>query len=140
VTSVCYNNIYFLRVPFYVFLEKKRRSLPPPPTRKEVKYMAKFFIKWWVDGAKLPDTPQKVMEHRVKMLEAVKAEMSAGMLAEWGAFCNGMEGYAITEVSEEDICATMLKYAPVIVYNLAPVLDADQSMKAVKKAAAAMRA
>lgn len=22
VTSVCYNNIYFLRVPFYVFLEK----------------------------------------------------------------------------------------------------------------------
>ncbi len=101
--------------------------------------MTKFFIKWWVDSARLPDTPQKLMEHQVKMLEAVKAEMSAGMIAEWGQFSNGREGYLITEASEEDLSATMLKYAPVIVYKVFPVLNVDQSMKAVKKAAAAMQ-
>jgi len=102
--------------------------------------MTKFFIKWWVDSVKSPDTPQETMKLRVKMLEAVKAELSAGRFTEWGQFSNGREGYVITEASAEDLDATMLKYAPVIAYKVSPVLDADQSMEAAKKAAAAMQA
>jgi hypothetical protein len=102
--------------------------------------MTKFFMKWWVDRAKIPDTPQENVKLRLKMLEAVKAELSAGMFTEWGHLSDGMEGYAITEASEEDLSATMLKYTPVIAYTLVPVLNADQSMEAAKKAAAAMQA
>ena len=102
--------------------------------------MTKFFIKWWVESAKLPDTPQETVKLRLKMLEMVKAELSAGRFTEWGEIGNGIVGYAITEASAEDLCATMLKYAPVIVYNVVPVLDVDQSMEVVKKAAAATQA
>ena len=101
--------------------------------------MTKFFMKWWVD-AKIPDTPQEGIKRMLKMLEMTKAELSAGRLTEWGQFSNGREGYAITEASAEDLCATMLKYRPVIAYKVFPVLDADQSMEAAKKAAAAMQA
>jgi hypothetical protein len=102
--------------------------------------MTKFFIKWWVDPLKRSNTPQEVANLTLKMLEMVKAGMSAGTFTEWGQFGNGIEGYAIKEASAEDVYATMLKYAPVIAYKVFPVLDADQSMEAVKKAAAAMQA
>jgi len=101
--------------------------------------VTKFFMKWWVDSAKIPDTPQEGMKLRLKMLEAVKAELSAGRFTEWGQFSNDGEGYAITEASEEDLFATMLKYRPVIAYKVFPVLNADQSIEATKKAATAMQ-
>jgi hypothetical protein len=129
----------FITIEQIAFSFKKKAARVEPPQANEVKDMTKFFIKWWVDSAKLSDTPQ-LKEHWVKMLEAVKAELSAGKLTEWGQFSNGREGYAITEASAEDLCATMLKYAPVIVYNVVPVLDVDQSMEVVKKAAAATQA
>jgi hypothetical protein len=102
--------------------------------------MTKFFIKWWLDTAKFPDTPQDVMKLRVKLHEAVKAELSAGRFTEWGQFGNGREGYAISDASAEDIYAALLKYTPVIAWKVFPVLNVDQSMEAAKKAAAAMQA
>ena len=103
--------------------------------------MTKFFIKWWVDSAsaKIPDTPQKLMELSLKMLEAVKADLSAGKMTEWGTFGNGRDGYIIIDGSEEDLYVTMLKYFPVVAYTVSPVLNVDQQMEAVKKAAAAMQ-
>ena len=105
--------------------------------------MTKLFMKWWADSPKTPLTPEefeKIMLPMLEaMLEAVKADLSAGRFTEWGQFSNAREGYAITEASEEDLCATMLKYTT-ISYEVFPVLDADQSMEAVKKAAAAMQA
>jgi hypothetical protein len=101
--------------------------------------MTRFFIKWWVDSAKLPDTPQEMMKLRAKLHEGVKAGMSAGMFTEWGHFGNGREGYAIADASAEDIYATMSKYTPVVAYTVSPVLNVDQSIEATKKAAAAMQ-
>ncbi len=101
--------------------------------------MTKFFMKWWVDPLKTPNTPEETVKLRLKISEMVKAELSAGRITEWGQFSNGTEGYAITEASEEDLYATMLTVMPVIAYTLVPVLDADQSMEAAKKAAAAMQ-
>jgi hypothetical protein len=101
--------------------------------------MTKFFMKWWLDSASAPATPQKVMELSLKLLEAVKAELSAGRFTEWGQFSNGNDGYAIIDGSEEDLFATMLKYSPFVAYEVFPVLSVEQTMEAVKKAAAAMQ-
>jgi hypothetical protein len=109
-----------------------------------MKDMTKFFIKWWVDSAiaasVYPDRLQEAAKLNLKMLEMTKADLSAGMITEWGTSCSGMEGYAITEASEEDLSAYMLKYAPVIAYKVFPILNVDQSMEVAKKAAAAMQA
>jgi hypothetical protein len=102
--------------------------------------MTKFFIKWWIDTAKFPDTLQEAMALGVKLHEGVKAGLSAGVFTEWGQFGNGKEGYAIGDASAEDIYATMLKYSPVVGYTVSPLLNIDQSMEAAKKAAAAMQA
>ena len=102
--------------------------------------MTKFFIKWWVNVDKLPNTPQEAGKLHLQMLEMVKADMSDTRLKDWGQFSNGACGYCIAEMSEQDIFSIMLKYMPVIGFELSPVLSVDQSMDLLKKAAAAMQA
>jgi hypothetical protein len=101
--------------------------------------MTKYFAKWWVDSSRLPATLQENTEARVKMLEAVKADLSAGKMTDWGQFANGMAGYCIGEGSEEDVYALVYKYMPVIQFKVLPVLSADQSLNIIKKVAAAMQ-
>jgi len=43
-------------------------------------------------------------------------------------------------MSEQEIFGKMLKYAPVIGFELSPVLSVDQTIDEIKKAAAAMQA
>jgi len=102
--------------------------------------MTRFFIKWWVDYSRLPDTPLDAAKRRLPLLEAVKAVLSSGTFCEWGQLGNGMNGYAISDASEAEIYAAMLRWTPVVQYKVFPLLNVDQSMEAVKKAIAAMQA
>ena len=102
--------------------------------------MTKFFIKWWINPLKVPDTPEEVAKGKLAMLEGIKAALSAGTLTDWGQFSNGKDGYAMSELSEDEIYVGMLRWFPFVEYDVIPVLSADQSMEAVKKAAAAMQA
>jgi hypothetical protein len=101
--------------------------------------MTKFFIKWWVNPVKTPNTPEETGKLYLPMLEMVKADLSAGKYTDWGQFSNGREGYAISELSESEIFASMLKWILVISFDVFPVLSAEQSMEAIKQAAAAMK-
>jgi hypothetical protein len=101
--------------------------------------MTKFFIKWWVDTAKAPDTPQELVKLMSRFLEMIKADLSAGKYTDWGQFSNGREGYAISELSESEIFAILLTRMPVIEFEVFPILSVDQSMEAGKKAAVAMQ-
>jgi len=80
------------------------------------------------------------MKARMKLLEMVKAELNAGRLSEWGMFSNGMDGYAITELSEEDILATLLKWMPVVKYKVILALNIHQTIEALKRATATIQA
>jgi hypothetical protein len=95
--------------------------------------MSKFFAKWWIDNSRLPASPQENAALRVKMLEMVKAELSAGKFTDWGQYGNGMAGYCIGEGSEEDIYAIMFKWMPVVQFKVLPVLSVDQSINIMKK-------
>jgi len=106
----------------------------------EVMYMTKFFIKWWVDPLKTPNTREDTGKLFLSMLEPVKADLSAGKLIDWGQFTNGREGYAISELSESDLFAVMQKWMSVIAFDVLPVLSVEQSKEAVKQLAAAMQA
>jgi hypothetical protein len=106
---------------------------------EEVKDMTKFFIKWWVNVQKLPNTPQEAGKLHLAMLEMVKADMRDGRMIDWGQFSNGANGYCIGDLSEQDLFGIMLKYMPVIGFDVFPVLSVDQSIEEIKKAAAAMQ-
>ncbi len=99
--------------------------------------MTKFFIQWRVNAEKVLDTAGKL---HLTMLEIVKAELSAGRLIEWRQFNNGANGYAIAEASEDAVFTTMVRWMPAISFKAVPVHSVDQSIKTLKKAAAAKQA
>lgn len=101
--------------------------------------MTKLFAKWWIENARLPASPKEGAALRVKMLEMVKADLSAGKFTDWGMYGNGMAGYCIGEGSAEDLYAIMYKWMPVVQFKVLPVLSVDQAMNVVKKAAAEMQ-
>ncbi|MGA3200022.1 MAG: hypothetical protein ABSD89_11540 [Halobacteriota archaeon] len=101
--------------------------------------MTRFFIKWSSDYSRLPPNPLETAKFRLKMVEMVKAELSAGRFTDWGSFSNAKDGYAIIEGSEEDVQAIMLKWVPNLSYDVFPLLNADQYFETVKRAIAAMQ-
>jgi len=101
--------------------------------------MTKFFVKWWVDQSRVPDTPQEAGQMVMPMLEMVKADLSSGKAKDWGSLCNGRDGYGIFEGTEQDVFSFMLRYMPTIQYEVYPVLSVDDNIAAMMKAAAEMQ-
>ncbi|HYA33820.1 MAG TPA: hypothetical protein VEG65_07510 [Candidatus Bathyarchaeia archaeon] len=102
--------------------------------------MTKFFVKWWADSTRIPSLPQEAMELRLNLIGMVKADLSSGKMTEWGTFGNGKDGYIIIDGTEQDVFSTMLKYRPAVLFDVYPVLSADDYKAAAKKAAEAMQA
>jgi hypothetical protein len=100
--------------------------------------MTRFFVKWWADLSRTPASPQEAAKFRFKMLEMVRADLSTGKITEWGSFSNGRDGYLIIDGTEQDVFSTMFKWMPTIMYEVYPVLSADDYIASVKGAVEAM--
>jgi hypothetical protein len=98
--------------------------------------MTKFCILWQKNLSLLPEDPVKLTQLYISQLEMVKAELKSGKITDWGQFCNGANGYAIAEGNEADIFPALMKWMPYIEFDVKPVLNADQTLEAIKKVVA----
>jgi hypothetical protein len=73
------------------------------------------------------------------MLDMVKADLKTGAITDWGVCYNGSAGYALSELSEQDLYEAMLKWMPYVEFDVKPVLDVDQVIESMKKVAAAAK-
>jgi len=85
----------------------------------------------------MPVDPEERAKLWLKMLDMVKADMKSGAITAWGVCYDASVGYAFSELSPEDLYTTMLKWMPYVVFDVKPVLDVDQVIESIKKAAAA---
>jgi hypothetical protein len=98
--------------------------------------MPKSWIKWRLNQQFTPTDPAEIGKLWMSMLEMVKADLKDGTLTDWGECYNGGEGYAISELSVQDVRTSILKYTPYILFDIKPVLNADQIVECIKKVAA----
>ena len=89
--------------------------------------MTKFHIEWKKNIAVMPDDSVKNAKISISLLEMVKADLKSGKLADWGVYCNGFSGYCLIEGTETDVTSTLLKYMPHVLFDVKPVINADQS-------------
>lgn len=101
--------------------------------------MSKFFIRWHVDNVKMPATPEETAKLFISMLETVEAGLHTGKFNDWGMLGNCRDGYAISELNEEELLTAMLPWMPFITFDIFPVLSAYQSLEAIDKAVVAMQ-
>jgi len=60
------------------------------------------------------------------MLQMVKEDIAKGVHKDWGMSVNGAMGYTITELSEKEIFANIMRFQPYIQFEIHPIISADE--------------
>jgi hypothetical protein len=98
--------------------------------------MPKFLIKWKVNPQMMPASPEERMKLLQSMSEMVKAEVNSGEIMDWGEYCDGSGGYALSEGNEADLYASLIKWWPYVDFDAKSVLTIDQVIESTNKAVA----
>jgi hypothetical protein len=99
--------------------------------------MPKFYVKWQMNPMAIPADPEQRVKGWLSMLDAIKRDMQAGTIKDWGICCDGSSGYTIAEAaSETDLYTSLLKWMPHVNFDAKPVLTIDQTIASIKKATA----
>ena len=101
--------------------------------------MPKSWMRWKLNPQFTPVDPEERGKLWLSMLEMVKADLKSGALTGWGVCYDTSEGYAFSELSEQDLYEVMLKWMPYVEFDVKPVLDVDQVIESIKKVAAAAK-
>ena len=101
--------------------------------------MTRYFMKWHINPLTVPVKPEERVKLWISMLEMVKADLKSGALTDWGMHSDLSGGFALAETDEVSLHAEILKWIPHIVFDIKPVLTADQVIANTNKAAAAAK-
>jgi len=97
--------------------------------------MPKFLVYWEMEPTLVLPDREEELKGWLSGLEAVKADMRAGLVKDFGMFAGGMSGYGVWEVaSEAELFTHLLKWMPGVNMEVKPVLTVDQCIEAIKKA------
>jgi hypothetical protein len=102
--------------------------------------MTKYHVKWELNPLASPEDPVKRATLWISMLEMVKADMESGRFTDWGAHVDITGGYCVAEGTEAEVFASLLKWIPYVIFDVKPVLNADQVIDTIKKAIAQPKA
>ncbi len=102
--------------------------------------MTKHLLIWKVNENLWPTAPEVGLKLQLGMLQMVKEDISKGIHKEWGMSVNGSMGYAISELGEKELYASIMKFQPYIHFEVHAILSADEvvnilqaAMKTLKK-------
>ena len=98
--------------------------------------MTKFYMRWHLNRMLIPTNAEERVKSWMSMLELVKAELKTGGLSDWGMCSDASGGYAFAETDEKTLHTTILRWMPYVIFDIKPVLTADQIIESIKKAAA----
>ncbi len=101
--------------------------------------MPKSYVRWQMNTQFTPVDPEERGKLCMSMLDMVKAGLKTGAFTDLRVCYDASAGYAFSELSEQDLYETMLKWMPYMEFDVKPVLDVDQVIESIKKVAAAAK-
>lgn len=87
----------------------------------------------------IPADPEERGRLWMTMLEMVKAELKSGALTDWGMCSDSSAGYAFAETDEQSLHVMIQNWMPYVIFNIKPVLTAEQCIADIQQAAAAAK-
>lgn len=94
--------------------------------------MLKFYVRWRMNPNETFKTAEERGKFVVRLLQAVKADLQAGVMKDWGSCVDGSGGYCIYEVpSEADVFASLHRM-PHVDFDARQVLTAEQLLESRK--------
>jgi len=90
-------------------------------------------ILWKANDSLMPIDREERVKLIMSMLEGVKKDIASGELKMWGISSGGGNGYSISERSEKEIFAVVMKYTPYIQFEVKRMLSVDDMIDVMKK-------
>ena len=97
--------------------------------------MAKLYLRWQLNPQFMSTDPKERVKLWLGMLDMVKADLKAGIMKDWGMCSDASAGYGFSELSEADLYTALLKWIPYVQFDVKPVLNVDQTIASINKAA-----
>ncbi len=98
--------------------------------------MTMFYMRWELNPMLVSPDPEERGKLWITMLEMVKAELKSGALTDWGMCSDSSGGYALAETDEQSLHVMIQGWIPYVIFDIKPVLTADQCIADIQKAAA----
>lgn len=92
-------------------------------------------IKWEVDKQFLAKTPEERLKMQAQMQKWVKGDLDSGTHTAWGAALGGMSGFGVTNLDGEDLYLSLMRYIPLIKFEVIKMLTIDEAIDATQKLA-----
>lgn len=64
----------------------------------------------------------------------IKEDLTKGVLKDFGMSVNGSMGYAISELPEKELYASLMRFQPYVDYEIHPILLVDDLINILEKA------
>jgi hypothetical protein len=97
--------------------------------------MTKFYMRWEIIPAAIPDDPEDRAKLWLAQLDMIKDQIKEGITTDWGLFPGEFCGYSISgDTTEEQLNTTLLQWSPYVKFEVKAVLTPDQAIASIKKA------
>jgi hypothetical protein len=101
--------------------------------------MTRYYMRWHLNPMLVPTSPEERGKLWITMLEMVKAELKSGALTDWGMCSDSSAGYALAETDEQSLHVMIQEWIPYVIFDIKPILTADQCIAGIQQAAAAKK-
>jgi len=91
--------------------------------------MAKYLLLWEVDSSRIAEDPGARKQHWNAMQEAVKQQLEAGQMSDWGLCVGELTGYCIVEGTQADVAKVTRGYVPWVNFQVSEVASIHQAME-----------
>lgn len=88
--------------------------------------MAKYLILWELDQSRIPEDLKERGVMFTMMVDSIKADIKAGIHADWGSYVGGGKGYTVSEGDELELAKLMQRYVPFVKFEIHQILSIDQ--------------
>lgn len=88
--------------------------------------MARYFLRWKMDRARLPNSPDEIARGWQQLLSVVKQDLETSKVSDWGAFAGEAAGYCILDGDADDVMRFTLRYAPFVQFEVQPLVGVKQ--------------
>ena len=88
--------------------------------------MAKYLILWELDHSRIPEDLKERGGMFTMMVDSIKADIKAGIHADWGAYVAGGKGYTVSEGNEPELARLMQRFVPFVKFEIHQVMSIDQ--------------
>jgi len=94
--------------------------------------MGKYLLLWEIDPTKIPVDLKERGSDFSALVKAIKKDIKAGTLRDWGLFVGEHNGYSVVEGTEVEVIKAARRYTPFVCFEAHPIASLNHTGEMIK--------